>query len=59
MYENRKMKPVETIPAMGEGEQRMMEEVNSTLIYCKNFCKCCTSVPPVQQQYGKKKAKKF
>jgi hypothetical protein len=27
----------------------MMEGVNSTMIYCKNFCKC-HNVPPIQQQ---------
>jgi hypothetical protein len=27
---------------------RMMEGVNLTMIYCKNFCKC-HNVPPVQQ----------
>jgi hypothetical protein len=31
----------------------MIEGVNSTMIYCKNFCKCY-QVPPVQQ-YNKKK----
>jgi hypothetical protein len=46
MYENGKMRPVETIPGKGGGEQRrMMEGVNSTMIYCKNFCKC-HNVPP-------------
>jgi hypothetical protein len=39
MYINGKMRPVETIPGMGEGGQRgMMEGMNSTMIYCKNFC---------------------
>jgi hypothetical protein len=33
MYVNRKMRPIETIPRMG----RMMEQVDSTMIYCKNF----------------------
>jgi hypothetical protein len=32
------MRPVETIPGMGEG-RRKMEGVNSTMIYRKNFCK--------------------
>jgi hypothetical protein len=41
MYENGTMRPAETIPGMGEREERrMMEGVNSTMIYCKNFCKC-------------------
>jgi hypothetical protein len=40
MYENAKMIPVETIPGMGGGGQRrMMEGVDSTMKYCKNFCK--------------------
>jgi hypothetical protein len=39
------MIPVETTPGSGgEGrERRMVEEVNSSmiyLIYCKNFCEC-------------------
>jgi hypothetical protein len=38
MYENGKMRPVETISGMGEG--RLKEGVNSTMIRCKNFCKC-------------------
>jgi hypothetical protein len=41
MYVNGKMRYDEPIPGMGEGEiRRMMEGVNSTMIYCKNFCKC-------------------
>jgi hypothetical protein len=41
MYEDGKMRPVETIPEMGaRGKRRVMEEVNSSMIYCKNFCKC-------------------
>jgi hypothetical protein len=46
MYENGKIRPVETIPGMGEG--RLMERVNSSMIYCKNFCECHI-VPPAQQ----------
>jgi hypothetical protein len=43
MYDNGKMRHVETIPGMGGGRRRMMEGVNSTMINCKNFCKCpCT-----------------
>jgi hypothetical protein len=34
MYENGKMRPVETVPDMGGGGiRRMMEAVNSTMIY--------------------------
>jgi hypothetical protein len=41
MFENGKMRPDETIPGMGEGGQRrMVEGVNSIMIYCKNFGKC-------------------
>jgi hypothetical protein len=40
MYENGKMRPVETIPGMGEGQRRIVEGVNPYMIYCKNFCKC-------------------
>jgi hypothetical protein len=49
IYENGKMRPVETIPGMeGEGKRRMMDEVNSTTIHCKTFCKC-QNVLPVKQ----------
>jgi hypothetical protein len=38
MCANGKMKPVETISGIwGKGIRRMMEGVNSTMIYCKNF----------------------
>jgi hypothetical protein len=41
MYENGKMRPVETIPGMGEeGKREWWRGVNSIMIYCKNFCKC-------------------
>jgi hypothetical protein len=47
MYENGKMRPVETILRMDEGEsRRMMDQVNLTQIYCKHFCKC-QNIPPV------------
>jgi hypothetical protein len=39
MSVNGKMRPVKTIPGIGkEGKGKMMEAVNSTMIYCKNFC---------------------
>jgi hypothetical protein len=48
MYENGKMRSVETIPGMGGGgKRRMMEGVNSSMIYCEHFYKC-HNVPPVQ-----------
>jgi hypothetical protein len=38
MFENGKMRPVESIPGIGRGRiRRMMEEGTSTMIYCKNF----------------------
>jgi hypothetical protein len=40
MYANGKMRRVETIPGMGGRQRRMMEEVNSAMMYYKNFCKC-------------------
>jgi hypothetical protein len=39
MYVSGKMRPVGTIP--GEKEKsKMIEEVISTMINCKKFCKC-------------------
>jgi hypothetical protein len=41
MYENRKMRLVETIPGMrGGGIKENDGWMNSTMIYCMNFCKC-------------------
>jgi hypothetical protein len=49
MYENGKMRPVETITGMGGGEiKENVRGVNSTMIYCKKFRKC-RNIPPVQQ----------
>jgi hypothetical protein len=49
MYENGKVRSVETIPGMRGGRIReKMEGVNLTVIYCNNFGKCY-SVPPKQQ----------
>jgi hypothetical protein len=43
------MRPVKTIPEMGEGgKRRMMKELNSIMIYCKNFVKC--HIVPLPQQ---------
>jgi hypothetical protein len=50
MCVNGKMRPVETMGMGGEGKRRMMEGINSSmiyLIYCKNFCKC-HNVPSAQ-----------
>jgi hypothetical protein len=47
MYENGKMRPVETVPGMGVGIKENDGGVNSTMIYCKTFCKC-HNVPPIQ-----------
>jgi hypothetical protein len=46
MYESGKIWPVET--AQGMGVERMMDWVNSTMIYFKNFGKCHNG-PSVQQ----------
>jgi hypothetical protein len=53
------MIPVETIPGMGEGDERAVERVNSSmicLIHCKNLCKCY-SVPPPSKTIIKKNKK--
>jgi hypothetical protein len=48
MYENGKMRPLETIPGMvGRGIKEDDGGVNSTMICCKNFSKC-HNVPTVQ-----------
>jgi hypothetical protein len=51
MYVNGKIRPVETIPGMGgvgiKENGGGGEGVNSSRIYCKNFCKCY-NVPLVQ-----------
>jgi hypothetical protein len=39
MYINGKNVPVETIPGLGGGGIKE-EGVNSSVIYCENFCKC-------------------
>jgi hypothetical protein len=49
MYEDGKMRPVETVPGMeGGGIKENYGGVNSILLYWKNLCKC-HNVPPVQQ----------
>jgi hypothetical protein len=49
MYENGKMRPVETIPGIEGGKITKNDGgVNLAKIYCKHFCKC-HSVPPVLQ----------
>jgi hypothetical protein len=49
MHANAKMRPVETISGRGRGRiKEIMAEVNSIIIYCKNFYKCHI-VLPVQQ----------
>jgi hypothetical protein len=53
-----KMLPVETIPGMGEwGTKENGGGVNSSMIYCKNFCKC-HNVPPLSTTIKKGKKKK-
>jgi hypothetical protein len=48
MYENGKMRSVETIMKSVGEKRRMVEGMNSTVIYYKNFYKY-HNVPPVQQ----------
>jgi hypothetical protein len=48
MDENGKMRPVEIIPGMRRDKKENDGGVNSTMKYCKNFCKCHNE-PPVQQ----------
>jgi hypothetical protein len=49
MCENVTMRNVETIPGMERGgKRRMMEGLNSTMIYCKYFYKS-HNAPPAQQ----------
>jgi hypothetical protein len=48
MYENGKMRPVETFRNGGGRIKENDGGVNSAMIYCKNFCKC-RSVSTVQQ----------
>jgi hypothetical protein len=46
MYENGKMRPVETIPGMqGGGYKGEDGDGEFSMTYCKNICKC-HSVPP-------------
>jgi hypothetical protein len=57
MYENGKMRPVETVPGMGGGGIKENDGwVNSTVINYKNFYKC-HNVPPVQQYDNEKRRK--
>jgi hypothetical protein len=58
-----KILPIETVLGMvvGEGLGRMMEGMNSSLIYltyCKNICKC-HNVPPPSIIKNEKKQKAF
>jgi hypothetical protein len=53
MYENQKMISVEIIPGMGESGMKRSGGVNSSMIYCKNFCKC-HNVPPPSTTINKK-----
>jgi hypothetical protein len=45
MYENGKMRQVETVPGKGRGIKENDGEVNSTMLYCKYFCKCHNILP--------------
>jgi hypothetical protein len=50
---------IETIPGMGQEEQRrMLEDLNSSMIHlicCKNFCKCHLAQQNKRQMNKKKK----
>jgi hypothetical protein len=48
MYENGTVRNVETVLGKGSGGKGMIEGVNLTRIYCKNFFKD-HNVPPIQQ----------
>jgi hypothetical protein len=49
MYKNGKMRPVAIIPGLWVGMIKENDgEVNSTMIYGKNFCRC-HDVLPIQQ----------
>jgi hypothetical protein len=48
MYENRKARPVETVPRIGEGRIKENGGRGEFKTHGKHFCKC-HSVPPVQQ----------
>jgi hypothetical protein len=49
MYENRKVRPVQTIPGIGGGGIKKKDGgVNSTVIYCKYFGKCHNVIPTEQ-----------
>jgi hypothetical protein len=44
---NVKMMPFGTIPGIGRGGYRMVDRVNSNMLYLiKNFCKCHSVSPP-------------
>jgi hypothetical protein len=46
MYENGKVRRVETIPGMGTGGIKENDGgVNSNMIHCKNFYKCHNVLP--------------
>jgi hypothetical protein len=55
MNVNRKIRPIETIPGIGGRRiNENLEGMNSTMIQCKNFCKC-HNVPPSTTIILKKK----
>jgi hypothetical protein len=50
MYSNGKIINIETIPGIEGGIKENGGGVNSSMIYCKNFCKCHNEHPyPAQQ----------
>jgi hypothetical protein len=47
MYVNGNIRPIETIPGIGiKAVKENDGGMNSTVMYCRNFCKC-HNVPPV------------
>jgi hypothetical protein len=56
MYVHGTMRPVETVPGIeGQGGyRRMVEGVNSSMIYCKNLCKCHNVPLPSTRKKHKK-----
>jgi hypothetical protein len=47
IYENGKMRPVETVPGMGGEGVKENDGGSKFNLYCKHFCKC-HNVPQVQ-----------
>jgi hypothetical protein len=57
VYENGRMRPIETTPGMGRRIKESDGGVNSIMIYCQNACKC-HSVPQYSNNMFIKNVKK-